>query len=574
MCAGRRVIQEPDVLSAVPDRLEIMATTGTCPKCHKQFPAQPDGTVTKHGPCDVPAGFDQMSRHLKSLVGQKHRDQANLERAKMLKLQEEQDQLNDYIKRMAEEDIERRAQKILAEGEGNPDVLSAWQLAAITLRVDRDWEKYGFDRSQRGQWIAAGIPEFRAQLAYICTQVKDIPGFVFRPRDLAMKTKSGTVLSAVMRGMDSSSLERLIGKTVKRVLDDSPDAWRRTINKARVGETLDRAGTRAMRGRLHHPAEVANLYSTTLRCSDKHWALTNQRYRLRDQAERYLNGNNAQPGAKLLSYARTFGVVAAGPEMRDLAVALKPAHNDDKNLRTMNIHSSNIFNRYLYFVGPAAHADIQERVSNNFNPADVDATRLPSTTGFVWLDSVFDHETFTEIDGAQVLAWQVDSNRLHISLSSAEQTMNDFASPEVTSADSTRQVATIPLTGGLVVDSDSSTVVAFFAAFLDVMEMVSMAGVAAPPAARVSGVGVVRPPAAVTILQTRPRNTWPTMPTTPVIRTHQWTVRGHWRNQWRPSTQDHTRLWIEKHNAGPEDAPLIDRERVRVISGGDPKQQM
>ncbi|MFD5089881.1 hypothetical protein ACFWMR_04730 [Amycolatopsis thailandensis] len=46
---------------------------------------------------------------------------------------------------------------------------------------------------------------------------------------------------------------------------------------------------------------------------------------------------------------------------------------------------------------------------------------------------------------------------------------------------------------------------------------------------------------------------------------HSWVVRGHWRNQYYPSRQDHRPVWIADHFAGPEDKPLIGGERVNVL---------
>lgn len=46
---------------------------------------------------------------------------------------------------------------------------------------------------------------------------------------------------------------------------------------------------------------------------------------------------------------------------------------------------------------------------------------------------------------------------------------------------------------------------------------------------------------------------------------HRWTVRGHSRRQWHPSTKTHEVVWIEPHTAGPRDAPLIDVEHVEVF---------
>lgn len=42
---------------------------------------------------------------------------------------------------------------------------------------------------------------------------------------------------------------------------------------------------------------------------------------------------------------------------------------------------------------------------------------------------------------------------------------------------------------------------------------------------------------------------------------HRWLVRTHWRNQWYPSIQQHRPKLILEHIKGPEDKPLIIREK-------------
>ncbi|AXH37520.1 hypothetical protein DVJ78_18255 (plasmid) [Humibacter sp. BT305] len=49
-------------------------------------------------------------------------------------------------------------------------------------------------------------------------------------------------------------------------------------------------------------------------------------------------------------------------------------------------------------------------------------------------------------------------------------------------------------------------------------------------------------------------------------RTTRWKVSGHYRNQWRPSVQDHERIWIEEHTAGATDGVLQHRDRVYLIA--------
>lgn len=43
---------------------------------------------------------------------------------------------------------------------------------------------------------------------------------------------------------------------------------------------------------------------------------------------------------------------------------------------------------------------------------------------------------------------------------------------------------------------------------------------------------------------------------------HRWVVRGHWRRQWHPRLQAHRPIWINEHVKGPDDKPLLVREKV------------
>jgi hypothetical protein len=46
---------------------------------------------------------------------------------------------------------------------------------------------------------------------------------------------------------------------------------------------------------------------------------------------------------------------------------------------------------------------------------------------------------------------------------------------------------------------------------------------------------------------------------------HRWVVRGHWRRQWYPSQGRHIPIWITEHIAGPDDAPIVVRDKVTVV---------
>lgn len=45
-----------------------------------------------------------------------------------------------------------------------------------------------------------------------------------------------------------------------------------------------------------------------------------------------------------------------------------------------------------------------------------------------------------------------------------------------------------------------------------------------------------------------------------------WTVRGHWRNQWHPSRDEHRPVWINPHVKGPQNAPLRTGDTVHVLA--------
>lgn len=50
----------------------------------------------------------------------------------------------------------------------------------------------------------------------------------------------------------------------------------------------------------------------------------------------------------------------------------------------------------------------------------------------------------------------------------------------------------------------------------------------------------------------------------PVAWSHRWIVSGHWRNQWYPTLSTHIPVWINSHVKGPEDRPLIVKDKVFV----------
>lgn len=46
---------------------------------------------------------------------------------------------------------------------------------------------------------------------------------------------------------------------------------------------------------------------------------------------------------------------------------------------------------------------------------------------------------------------------------------------------------------------------------------------------------------------------------------HRFVVRGHWRRQWYPSEQRHKNIYIQPFLKGPDNAPILMRERVNAV---------
>ena len=452
----------------------------------------------------------------------------------------------------------------LRERKADKAVQFAGKRAEIAKRVDGDWAEYWFSDAERDLWVRFGIPADHAPLlALICTEIHDIPGFVMTPNRLAMRLSEGTVLHALLRGQDSTRLEDRIASALGRKPIDSVLAWRRAIYRSKVEPIKSRTDISALRTRLHSLTAVPELFDSLVSRANIHGSVFGQRFQLQYQARLYLLSGEARPAALLLSYARCMCVLSDDVQLREVALALRAPDDDARNYHSARIYAANARTRHLYFVGVDAHEQMIIHAASYSHSLHMDATRLPSTTGFVSLDGDGEGPTWA----VGVLAWRLDAASLHVMLSPASQTLRNLGSGSV-HAISKRKVATIPLeqSASMLAKSDVK-VAALMSAFLDVLDIRPLSGPKVHVDDQDKGVRQSREPLSVRLLYSRRIAAPPRPEPSGIERTHQWTVRGHWRNQWRPSTKDHTRLWIEEHRAGPEDAPLMNRDRVRVLHG-------
>lgn len=69
-------------------------------------------------------------------------------------------------------------------------------------------------------------------------------------------------------------------------------------------------------------------------------------------------------------------------------------------------------------------------------------------------------------------------------------------------------------------------------------------------------------PSSVTVITLRRRAGHGERQGQPVDWSHRWVVSGHWRRQWHPSLQRHRPVWIADHIKGPDDKPLVVKDKV------------
>jgi hypothetical protein len=71
----------------------------------------------------------------------------------------------------------------------------------------------------------------------------------------------------------------------------------------------------------------------------------------------------------------------------------------------------------------------------------------------------------------------------------------------------------------------------------------------------------------VTLREDEPAIVWknPYADPSPILWSHRWRVRGHYRNQYYPSTGEYHLIWIESFIKGPEDRPLLEKDTLYVV---------
>jgi hypothetical protein len=260
------------------------------------------------------------------------------------------------------------------------------------------------------------------------------------------------------------------------------------------------------------------------------------------------------------------------PAMLDSVLAANPLHtsstqSNPRRRAALGVLLTVGLDRYFYFVPNDAAAEV---TWESDTATHLTVTELPSPSGFAILS--MPGADFTWL-GARMLAWALTGAHLTIALTALREGIpSDKQSiplgKVITETHQFGGDGTTSLTSGRVLGR-------ILAGLSAVVAKARLEPEPAPPGP--DGPTTPAPPRTppngstprrdgdVTVVYAHPRR-GRTGETEVLERDFRWTVRGHWRRQWYPSTEEHRPVWIEPHESGPTGKPLRQRDIVTVIT--------
>lgn len=468
-------------------------------------------------------------------------------------------------------------------GDGMPDVTlpaaTYAELAAerrsIVLREDSDWDRHGFTATEAAAWIANGIPAEHAPLAAVARDVKHFPGATPVPELLKRSIAGRSILEMVLDGMDSAAIERYVTTTTGQFIEDGGNdgVWRRAPlggpNLARIKPPL----ARRLREADDRPSRVPEVMDALDGWFDANIAAFYGNGVIATEAIDYLGHNQPTDALRrLTAYISAHGVTADDDENIRRLIAATPASQgvQDMILGGAAIFSGNV-SRILFHLDAREHRALREAMAAYQGNTALDLNRLPAADGFVFLAG----HAETNLP-ATILGWI--SNMQGAAFTTGHVSLNNALAAsmrgEVTPVEEVRvaHVATGE-TSWSPENEWSAEAFALLLALADVMEVRGVANTSSEPPdttrARDRNATQWRPREVNLVY----RRKTPIKPSAAGVQprewTHRWPVRGFWRRQWYPSLQEHRMVWVAAHTRGPEDAPLIARRQVNVITGAE-----
>lgn len=432
---------------------------------------------------------------------------------------------------------------------GHPSARAAQIRKALLSRSEPDWSKFGFSDTERTKWLAAGVPEDKAHLAAIARESsrRDQQSPRIKADTLRQECREGErVIDALIAGTNAIRVEERLAKRRGqrlRGVDEQLMAVATTTALPAEHEIDERVA--AFHATPWTPKNTPRVADQLLQTLQPRRPRLHARAVLGAEASRY-TADRRIIGPLLSSYARAHGVYHAGPELdllcsegMDSSVLAAP-----KTLAVVRLIQDAVTTRNFYFLREDAHSALSQNLVhlNHVEPG------ARAGIGLV--------ESSTQEPGV-IIAWSPDTSGTTRCVTLTKSRLKRLLSGKDWGADVETYFGHVGRPGSA----------AAVIAGLTTPEVRSRSGQSVAADGTFGGAAETRLRDVVLHYRSSSDGNRTSSTNARSKPDHRWLVRGHYRRQWKPSTQSHSRIWIEEHESGPVDKPLLLPERVIVRKG-------
>ncbi len=443
----------------------------------------------------------------------------------------------------------------------HPDAVAARIRRGIVLRDDADWPAYGFSPQEKSVWMRAGIPETKAHVAAMCrdSERRGTNSSQLAPatlsRKLGAERSAPTVLDALLDGANSLRVqERLASRLGVDLGGINPDLLRLATSAKLQPERGARTLGTTFRALPWQPDTSVRLADAAAEIVQSVVPAVRAQWALRDQIATYRRDGTISP--LLAAYARVHGVMHAGPTLSRLCDGVVgSAAEHTTGLAAADLIGRAVVGRRFYFL----RADAAIALSQASPGPAADDALPPSPDGVALIDARSEDDEHHR----SLVFWSTGSDgRTRCILVRATRLSN-------------LKPSGLLLLGTAVEEwePDGASSLGEAASFLNRFSVQRSRPLgrqrsrAGRPSVVASDEASGAPELRDIVIAYYSRDSLPDGDATIGTRrapNHRWLVRGHWRRQWYPGAQVHRVIWIDEHEAGVADHPLLLAERVEV----------
>lgn len=444
----------------------------------------------------------------------------------------------------------------------HPEAVAARVRRDLVRRDDSDWESYKFTALERASWQRAGVPENKAHIAAMCrdSEARGINPSRLAPtmlnRRLGTDASSPTVLEALLDGSNSLRVqERLASRLGVELTGINADLLRLTTSSKLLPERTSNELGSALSRIEWEPRASVRIADAIVEIINSVVPAARAQLTIRQQVLLYRLNGTVSP--LLAAYARVHGVMHSGELLTRLCDGVIGSPEDWMSaLDLVDLIERAVAARRFYYLRPDSVSELAQRadfpVGSDVLPPSPDGVALlltPEDEDRVRKDLVFwttGSSGVTRCIAVRATAFSAMKPSKLVTMSSNIETWEpdtyhslDRVAGSFLDRLAVRRSRPLgqhrPRLGGGDTTSASGG-----DGSVELRDIV----VAYYPRNAASGDDT----------QNKQRR----------AADHRWVVRGHWRRQWYPSDQAHRVIWIEEHESGATDHPLLIAERVEV----------